>query len=197
MDQPSALLITGTVGAGKTSVADALGDLLSQRQIPNAVIDLDWLRRSWPSPPGDPFNSAITLRNLRAVAANFLSVGAQRLVLAGVIESRTERDVHQAAVGVPLTVCRLQVDRPALRERLQRRHQDNPTALQWFLDRSDQLDHILRRAGVEDVVVDTTTRSVQQTASAIIDYPATSMRWMPMTDSKRRASSEGEPGTAV
>jgi adenylylsulfate kinase-like enzyme len=65
-----ALLITGTVGSGKTSVADALGDLLSGAGIPNAVIDIDGLRRAWPSPPDDPFQVELALRNLRAVARN-------------------------------------------------------------------------------------------------------------------------------
>jgi hypothetical protein len=35
-----------------------VGDLLSEEGIANAVIDLDWIRRSWPSPAGDRFNSA-------------------------------------------------------------------------------------------------------------------------------------------
>ncbi|MFC4014213.1 hypothetical protein ACFOY2_43795 [Nonomuraea purpurea] len=102
----TALLITGTVGAGKTASADALGDLLTDAGVPNAVIDLDWLRRAWPAPPDDPFQSALTLRNLGAVTANFLEAGAERLILAGVIESREERLRHEAALGVPLTVCR-------------------------------------------------------------------------------------------
>jgi adenylylsulfate kinase-like enzyme len=50
VDRPTtdarALLLTGTVGAGKTSVADALGDLLTEAAVPNAVLDLDWLCRS-------------------------------------------------------------------------------------------------------------------------------------------------------
>lgn len=105
MDQPlptdvRALLINGTVGAGKTSVAEALGDLLAQAGIANAVIDVDWLRRSWPEPPGDPFNGAITLRNLRAVARNYREAGALRLVLAGVVESRAERAAYAAASTV-------------------------------------------------------------------------------------------------
>ena len=103
---PQGLLVTGTVGAGKTAVAEALGDLLAERGVPHAVIDVDWLRRSWPSPPDDPFNGGITLRNLRAVARNFLDDGARLLVLAGVVESRAERESYQDAIGVPMAVCR-------------------------------------------------------------------------------------------
>jgi hypothetical protein len=151
---PRALLVTGTVGSGKTTVAEALGDLLTAHDVANAVIELDWLRRSWPSPPGDPFAHGITVVNLRSVAANFLAAGARRLVLAGVVESGVERAGYEQAVGVPLAVCRLAVELPAVRERLRRRHDDDAGRLRWHLDRSGELDDILRRARVEDVVVD-------------------------------------------
>jgi adenylylsulfate kinase len=124
-----ALLITGTVGSGKTAVADAVGDLLAQAGIAHAVIDVDWLRRSWPCPPGDPFNGELALRNLRAVARNYLDTGGVRLVLAGVVESRSERGAYQAALGVPLAVCRLRVDLPVVRERLARRHEGDADRL--------------------------------------------------------------------
>ena len=47
---PRALLLTGTVRVGKTTVAAAVGDLLRERQVANAVVDLDELRRAWPAP---------------------------------------------------------------------------------------------------------------------------------------------------
>ncbi|MEU4423755.1 adenylyl-sulfate kinase [Actinoplanes sp. NPDC024001] len=159
------MLITGTVGAGKTSVAEAVGDLLSGQGTPHAVIDLDWLRRCWPAPAGDPFNNAITLRNLRAVGANFVAAGARRLVLAGVIESRAERDAHQEVLGVPLVVCRLHVDLSVVRDRLRRRNPSEP----WFLDRAAALDQILRREKVEDTVIDASTGSVSEVATAVCE----------------------------
>ncbi len=173
MDQPvangvRALLINGTVGSGKTSVADTVGDLLAEAGIANAVIDVDWLRRSWPHPPGDPFNNAMALRNLSAVARNYLDSGAVRLVLAGVVESRSERDAYQAALGVPLTVCRLRVALPTVRQRLTRRHDIDADRLPWHLERSGQLDDILERARVEDVAVEAGTGSVRQVAQAVL-----------------------------
>ncbi|MFF5075979.1 adenylyl-sulfate kinase [Actinoplanes sp. NPDC000266] len=162
-----ALLLNGTVGSGKTSVAEAIGDLLTRAGVANAVVDVDWLRRSWPHPPEDRFNGGMALRNLTAVAHNYLQAGAARLVLAGVIESRAERDAYQAAVTVPLTVCRLRVELPTVRQRLIRRHDDDDV-LRWHLERSGELDQILRRAGTEDVVVDATTTSIRETAEAVI-----------------------------
>jgi adenylylsulfate kinase len=135
-DSCSALLITGTVGAGKTLVAEMVGDLLTETGVPNAVIDLDWLRRSRPSPSGDRFNVAMALRNLRSVARNYQDAGAVRIVLAGVIETRDGRERHEDALGVPLSVCRLRVDLPLVRARLARRHEAEGAVLQGYLARS-------------------------------------------------------------
>jgi adenylylsulfate kinase len=163
-----ALLITGTVGVGKTSTAVAAGDLLADARVPNAVLDLDWLRRSWPSPPGDPFNSAMTVRNLRSVARNYLRAGAVRLVLAGVIESVEERRRYREALGVDLTVCRLRLDPSALHTRLTHRHRDDETGLRWHLARSGELDAILDDAGVADVVVDVADDPPALVAAAVL-----------------------------
>ena len=164
----SALLITGTVGAGKTSVAEMVGDLLSEAGVPNAVIDLDWLRRCWPSPAGARFNRAMELRNLRPLARNYLDAGAVRIVLAGVIETQIERERHLDALGIPLTVCRLLVDLPVVRERLARRHEGEGAALQWHLDRSGELDSILEAAGIEDFTVDASDLSIALAAAQVI-----------------------------
>lgn len=41
--------LNGSVGVGKTTTAEAVGDLLAERGIPHAVIDLDVLRRVLPT----------------------------------------------------------------------------------------------------------------------------------------------------
>jgi adenylylsulfate kinase len=164
-----ALLITGTVGAGKTSVAVAVGEIRARARIPHAVIDLDWLRRCWPPPSADRFHHALLLSNLRAVARNDLDVGARWLVLAGVVESRTARQHYQDAVGVDLVVCRLTVDAETLRERLVERHADDQRGLRWHLDRAGELDDILQRAQVEDVTVPVAELSVSEVAAAVLD----------------------------
>ncbi|MGW6405309.1 hypothetical protein [Streptomyces sp. NPDC055134] len=164
-----ALLINGTVGVGKTSVAESVGSLLTDAGIPNAVIDLDWLRQAWPAPSGDRFNFGTMLRNLRSVADNYLAAGAVRLVLAGVIEDLEQRQLCADAVGIELSVCRLTVDLPVNHQRLMRRHENEPEALRWHLDRAGELAEILDQAAVDDFTVDATTRSVGDVAAGVIE----------------------------
>jgi hypothetical protein len=47
------------------SVAGAtMGDLLTAKGVPHAVIDLDRVRQAWPPPEGGPFNHRLELVNL-------------------------------------------------------------------------------------------------------------------------------------
>ncbi|MDX2938419.1 hypothetical protein [Streptomyces ipomoeae] len=169
---PRALLINGTVGVGKTSVAEGVGGLLTDAGVPNAVIDLDWLRQSWPTPPGDRFNFGMMLRNLRSVAGNYLAAGAARLVLAGVIEDLEDRKLCTDAIGIELSMCRLQVDLPVNHQRLMQRHENEPEALRWHLARAGELAEILEQAAVDDFTVDATTRSVGEVAADVIGKAA-------------------------
>ncbi|MGW3741403.1 AAA family ATPase [Streptomyces sp. NPDC005146] len=164
-----AILITGTVGAGKTSVAGAAGDLLTGAGVPNAVIDMDWLCRTWPAPADDRFNFALLLRNLRCMVGNYLDAGVTRLVLAGVVEDAEDRKQCEQAVGVGLSVCRLRVELPVVRQRLSRRHADEPEALRWHLDRSGELDGVLDRSRVEDFTFDATHHRVDEAAASVLE----------------------------
>jgi len=166
---PQAVLINGTVGSGKTTVAGALADLLRNDDVPGAAIDLDWLAEFWPSPPDDRFNTALTLTNLRAVAANFRAAGARVLIMAGVVETTDERRRVAEAVDCPLALVRLTADLELIRRRLHRRHDLDPDGLRWHLDRSGELDAILARADVDDLVIDVTELTPEQTATRIRD----------------------------
>ncbi|WP_405525892.1 hypothetical protein OG592_00710 [Streptomyces avidinii] len=132
------------------------------------MLDLDWLRQSWPSPPGDRFNVTMLLRNPRSIAGNYLDAGATRLVLAGVVEQQSERKQLADAMGVDLTVCWLRAELPVTQRRLTRRHDGEPEALQWHLDRSVELDGILSRAVVDDFTIDSTTDFVPDVAASVI-----------------------------
>jgi adenylylsulfate kinase len=165
---PRALLVTGTVGVGKTTVAYAVGSLLRDAGISNAVVDLDALSQSWPAPPDDPFNFALELTNLRSVASNFLAAGIDRLVLAGVVESVADRSRYVEALGVPLTVARLRADLDEVGRRLRGRHAGDDEGLRWHLRRSGELDAILDAAGVADVEIGTDGRTATEVGAEVL-----------------------------
>jgi len=48
----SAVALTGTIGAGKTTVAEAISEELHERNIRHALLDLDWLGQVYPVPEG-------------------------------------------------------------------------------------------------------------------------------------------------
>jgi hypothetical protein len=147
------VLLTGTVGSGKTTTAFAIGQLLRTARVPHAVIDLDELRRGWPTPDDDPWGSRIERANLAAVAANYRAAGAERLVLAGVLEERSALAAYEDAVGGPITVCRLRVGFDRVRARLVNRHAAGPER-DWYLGRSGELDAILDANDPADVTLD-------------------------------------------
>jgi deoxyadenosine/deoxycytidine kinase len=55
--------ITGTIGAGKTAVAEAISNLLTSKELQHALIDLDWLGQVYPPPDSRiPMPSILQLR---------------------------------------------------------------------------------------------------------------------------------------
>jgi hypothetical protein len=148
-----ALLVTGAVGAGKTSVGRATGGVLAAHGIAGAFVDLDSIAEAWPRQPGDPFGPALMLGNLRAMWRNFRLAGARRLVVAGVIESADDRSAHELALdGTPMSVCRLVAPVPVLQERVRQRE---PLASRdWHVARAAELTAILDLTDVADFVVD-------------------------------------------
>jgi adenylylsulfate kinase len=161
------LLITGTVGVGKSTVAAHVGDILTARRVPHAVIDLDWLRTSWPTPPEDPFNLAMELQNLNSVAANYRHAGVDRFVLAGVLERRGDLPCYEHAIGEPVRVVRLRAEPRLVRQRLLARHALDPARRRWHLARADELDAILDDARVSDIDIDIGTRAPESIAMEV------------------------------
>lgn len=164
------VLINGSVGTGKTTTAERLGDELHRRSIPGAVIDVDWLRRAWPAPADDPFQATLALENLQTIASNFRRAGARVLVAATVVETVDELQHNAIALGSSrLLHVRLTAESDAVRSRLTRRHEDDDAGLQWHVQRHPVLARILDQAGFTDeLLVDTTHKDVDQVVQDII-----------------------------
>ena len=102
----SLLIITGSMGSGKTAVMAEASDILALRGIPQAAIDLDMLGMAH-LPDATP-NDDVMYRNLQAVTDNYAALGVDRLLLARAIETKAELERCVDAAGArEVVVCRL------------------------------------------------------------------------------------------
>ncbi len=161
------IVVTGPVGAGKSTVAAAISTVLGQRDIRHVMIDQDYLRWVYPSPPGDRFAARLGFRNLAAIWPNLRANDPQCVVIADVVE-RPEgvMDYEQAMPGTVVTVVRLDVPMPILRRRLEGR--DAGDSLAWSLNRAPELQAIMEGAGVGDLVIDVGERPPHAVAEEIV-----------------------------
>ncbi len=167
MSRYPAILITGPVGVGKTSVAWGVADQLRARKMPYAMLDLDAVMECYPAPPDDPYNFRLVLRNLAALWPNYREAGATRLVLNWVVESRSElADYERSLPDVAFTIVRLRASVETIQARLRQRAADFD--LEWALARGKQLAEEMDAAHVEDVLVDTEGKTVDQVAEEIL-----------------------------
>jgi adenylylsulfate kinase len=159
------LVITGSMGSGKTAVMAEASDILAARGIAHAAIDLDALGGVHFCVA--PEMSNVLDRNLRCVWQNFAALGTTRLLLARAIESREELERCCVAVGAAeATVCRLTASLATMQQRVRMR--ETGMLQQEFVDRVAVLDDVLDAAKLEDFVVANENRSVTEVAEEVL-----------------------------
>jgi hypothetical protein len=157
----SLLIITGTMGAGKTAVLGEASDILTQRQIVHAAVDLDALGLAY-LPPGVS-GDQVMYANLRSFYANFAEAGVQHFLVARAIEDEFQlklcRDIFPAANTI---VCRLIASIDTMARRVQAR--EPGISQQQYVARVATLHAILDRAGLEDFAVTNESRRLPDVA---------------------------------
>lgn len=164
------LVITGSVGVGKSSTADAISEILRKRDVPHAVIDMDYLRYAFPRPTDDPFHQVLGAKNLASVWKNYESIGVRKIIIPNVVEDKADVDaIAKAIPNAKVTVVHLKANLDTVHKRLHERHgkrdMDN---LNWHLDRAVELTKQLEDADVEDFVVDTEDKPLTDVAEQIL-----------------------------
>jgi hypothetical protein len=160
------LLLTGTIGSGKTVVAAEVGALLEERGTPVALIDLDWL--NWVH-LGRAFTryDDLLVRNLTAVWPNFLAAGARSFVLVRAVETQTTIDAIRAALpDADLAVVRLVASRATIAERLRRR--DAGAMLAEHLAEAERFSRTMDEASLEGAAVSNDGRTVRAVAADVV-----------------------------
>jgi adenylylsulfate kinase-like enzyme len=170
------MLITGPMGVGKTSVAAEVSEQLDEAGIAHALVDIDSLRWCYPRKQYDPFRIGLAMRNLAALWNNFHAIGAERLVLADVIEERAHLLRYQRAIpNAELCIVRLQAPLETLEHRLRQR--EIGSGLTRHLQRAEVLAERMEQAHIEDILIDTKNRTVAAIAREILD----SCGWLPLS----------------
>lgn len=160
------LLVTGTVGVGKSAVAGEASAILAALEVPHAFVDLDALSYSWP--PRGRFNEVLAFQNLAVVWANFRAAGATRLIVAYVVESQNDlRRYHDAVPGAQLVVCRLTASQATREARLHSR--EVGTGLAWHLRRTAELEAAMQQASLEDFQVRNDSRPLDVVAREVLE----------------------------
>jgi hypothetical protein len=161
-----AVLITGVYGAGKSSVAQEIADLLEKRNAPYALLDLDFLGWFDTADEGGPTEHSVMLKNLAALVGNYLAVGVRLFVLAGAIRDGAELEDLKVELPMPLRVVRLTVPLPEIEKRLRTevttgRREDLREAAVWVAGSLG--------VGIEEVRV-SNDRPIREVAAEILDW---------------------------
>ena len=160
------VVITGTIGAGKTAAAEALSELLHSNGMYHALIELDWLGQVYPPPdPTDPHALDLALDNLALIAPNFHDAGARYFVIAGTLTSSDElRRLRDALPRVSLRVCRIAPPVDIVHERIA--HRELGALRNDFLSRTESLAQQIEAAKIDDFVL-VNDGSISKTASEL------------------------------
>ena len=161
----SLLIITGSMGAGKTSVLAEASDILTLRHIVHAAIDLDALSLAYL--PSAAATDAVMHRNLQSVCQNYAALGVTRLLLARAMEERAELELCRSTVSAQNTaVCRLTASLGEMQQRVKKR--ESGILQQQFVDRVAVLDAILDRSRLEDFTIVNEGRSINDVAQEML-----------------------------
>ena len=153
------LIITGTMGAGKTSILGEASDILAMRRIAHAAIDVDALGLGH-LPSGDR-NDAVMYDNLRSVCKNYADLGVRRFLLARALEDSAQLDRCREIVPAANTVvCRVSASIAVMKQRVEMR--ETGVSQREYVSRVEKLNAILGHARLEDFTVCNENRSLSE-----------------------------------
>ncbi|MGH2817182.1 MAG: hypothetical protein ACRDJS_01830 [Actinomycetota bacterium] len=161
------VLITGTLGSGKTVLATDIGELLADREPATAIIDLDWLGWVSPSPHGTHAIDHLILSNLAAIWPNLQAAGAGRLVCARTVLNRELVDgLHDAIGPASVTIVRVTASAGTIAARLSAR--DSGAVLAEHLAEATEFERLLDEMRAEDFRVSNDGRPIRDVSIEVI-----------------------------
>lgn len=145
-------------------------EILRKQNVLHAIIDMDYLRYVFPRPENDPFHRSLSAKNLASIWQNYKAIGVNNVIIPNVVEDRTDVEaIAKAITDSEITVVRLRASIETIHKRLHERHgkRDNEN-LQWHLNRAEELTTQLEDTDIENFIVDTDNKSLDQIANEIL-----------------------------
>jgi ABC-type dipeptide/oligopeptide/nickel transport system ATPase component len=187
-----ALIVCGTSGAGKSSVAAQICQLLTRAGASSAFIDADTLAQFGPAPwghqQGVSFYDMLKCKNVGSLWPNFRDAGARHVVLAAHVDSLQLREQYERALeGCVLQMALLIAPPGRLMQHLTGRqrdpfhhvtHAEDGMVRQEVVERLAEEQVRLQTAGVHDFAV-VNDASPDQTAVRVLELAG----WLSVPDS--------------
>jgi adenylylsulfate kinase-like enzyme len=163
------LVLSGSMGSGKTTILGEASDLLAAAGVTHAAIDLDWLDAYYlpATASTDASRADLARRNLAAVWRNYAEAGLRRLLIASALERREDRQrIAEAVPESTILVCRLRASLATMQARVRLRE---PGMLQErYVARVAELEGSLDAARVEDFEVCNDERAATDAAREVL-----------------------------
>jgi hypothetical protein len=168
------LIISGSMGAGKTTVLCEASDLLTAARVAHAAIDLDALGAVYVEGAAA---SDLAMRNLASVWNVYAAAGVRHALLAGAIEDAAElRRIRAAVPSGDLQICRLVAPTAVMERRVAQR--DTGIHRDRYVARVTVLESILNASALEHFRVTNDGRTVTDVAREVLGRAG----WMSVSD---------------
>ncbi len=168
-DEVPVVVVTGTIGAGKSTVAALMSEILHERGIRHALIEVDWLGEVYPAPdPANPYNNDLAMQMLATLWPQYLDADITRAIITMTLENQQELDDLVAAVdSPPVTVVRLTASVATRKERIAAREHGYLRDL--FGEKTEDIDAKMDRYALGDVIVDNDDRAPLDSAREVLE----------------------------
>lgn len=162
---PRVLVITGSMGSGKTTILGEASDILASMNIEHAAIDFDALGLAH---LGRGAADAVIARNLSCVCGNYAAAGITRFIIAEALENAAAlQRIRDAIPGAQMRICRLRASLDVMRQRVAAR--ETGLARSKYISRVIDLERVLDAAGLQDFWMSTDAGPVTATARRLLE----------------------------
>jgi adenylylsulfate kinase len=156
------LLLTGTMGSGKTSILGEIVDILESRNIEHAAIDMDWLGAGHPEIVSD-----LRYHNLSSILTNYQTAGISMFVLARAMERDEFEEFKTFVPNASIVVARVTTDLELIVDRMRLR--ETGMNQNQYIERVTVLDGLLNKAAIEDFSIANDNRSIYEVALEVLE----------------------------